>query len=396
VIDPSKRSAVWVAALVPFAGFFQALASFSLSPGWKERLELTDVALSLIWVCYIFGAVLALIVAPRFTSRFGMKPVILVGLSTALVGSLLLAVSGSAGVTAAGRFCAGLGTGVAASVGVSGVLSVGSGVLAGLAVSLASAATLLGAALGAAGSSLVIAWCDRPDLVIYLIASGILVAAILGAIVTAYPRALRTRDSDTSATARTRKPILPAILLQACVGAPAGVMLALGPVIVQNVSGGSTNQLGTLSVALFGGTFVGQVLAQRLPVALRRGAALSLTLLSCLLAVLAVPLGEPLLIVAAAALTGIGSAAGQMVVFAELGAARSGAALTMATSIGFLASYATNGTLPFVMGGISDATGDYGLAMLVLLAVIACLATAAWAAVVRVHRRARWSGSSQP
>jgi MFS family permease len=350
------------------------------------RLGVDDTTLSLIWACYILGVVIALLAAPPLSTRFGAKPVIISGLAVALLGCLLLAFSGMTLTTSAGRFCAGIGTGIAASAGISGVLSLGVGALTRLAVSVASGSTLVGAALGAATSSLAVL-TEQPDLVMFTTAAAIVAAAIASAAVTPYREAQAPTDEGTAPGAARPGSVLPVILLQVCVGAPAGVMLALGPVIFERVSGGDAGaRVGILSVALFGGTFVGQLVAQGMSVPIRRVSALVLTVLCCVLGALAVPAGAAGFIVGAAAATGIGSAIGQMAVFAEFRAVRVGAALTAATSIGFLASYAMNGALPIAMGALSDATGDYGLAMVVLLGVIGVLVIAAESAAFRARR----------
>lgn len=384
--DGGRRS-IWIAALVPFAGFFQGLASFSLTPGWIARLGVDDTTLSLIWACYIVGVVIALLSAAPLSARFGARTVIVAGLAIALLGCLLLAFSELTATTAAGRFCAGIGTGIAASAGISGVLSLGTGARTRLAVTVASGSTLVGAALGAAGSSLAVQFTDDPDLIMFLAGAVILAAGILSAAVTPYRESRNPVDEDSGSGPPRAGSVIPVILLQVCVGAPAGVMLALGPVIFERVSGGGTGgQVGVLSVALFGGTFVGQLVAPAMPVRMRRVAALGLTVLCCVLGAIAVPAGAAGFIVGAAAATGIGSAIGQMAVFAEFRAVRVGAALTAATSAGFLASYAVNGALPIAMGAISDATGDYALAMAVLLGVISLLVAGAAVAASRTRR----------
>lgn len=385
-----SRRSIWIAALVVFAGFFQGLASFSLGPGWISRFGLDDTSLSVIWACYIAGVVVALLAAPRLSARVGTKLVVLAGLAAALVGCCLLAFGETAAALAGGRLCAGVGTGVAASAALSGVLSLGTGALTRLAVSVASAATLAGAACGAAGSALVVAFSDQPDLVMFSIAGLVVIAALAAAAVTPYrasegpnPPAVDPR------TPRLRRSVIPVILLQVCVGAPSGIMLALGPVIVDRVGGDAGvdgGRIGLLAIALFGGTFVGQIVAQAVSVPMRRVGALVLTVLCCAAAVIAVPAGEPAFIIAAALATGVGSAMGQMAVFAEFRERRVGTALTAATSAGFLASYALNGALPIALGAIADATGDYGLALLVLLVVISILAAAATFAAARDRR----------
>lgn len=375
--DPdTSRVAIVAASVVPFVGFYQGLASFSLGPSWQQRLGLDAAGVSAIWVAYVVGVVVSLFLSPTIAGRVGSRPVLAAGLGIGVVASVVLALSDDATSTTLGRFLSGVTTGVSASVGVAAVLSLGADIRARFAVSVVTAACSLGPAVGAIGSGAVGTLSDPPDRAVYLVAMA-LVAAALAVVRLADPRgSLPDRGGPASPDASRRGRVVAVAVVQAvCGSAPIGYFFAMGALLFAAVLGTDDSAvLGTLAGPMFAGGLVGQVLAARTAQRVRRGVGLTLNVVSCVLVVAAMAAGSPDLLVAAGLSAGLGSGYAQLIVNASLQASLSGARLARALSWTHLAGYATNGALPLVLGRVSDSTGDYVLSSLLLAVTVACLA----------------------
>jgi len=370
------RARIVAASVVPFVGYYQGLASFSLPPSWQSRLELDAVGVSLIWVSYIVGVVFSLFLSPRLAHSLGTRRVLVAGLGVGVLASLLMAFSADATATALGRFLSGITTGVSSAVGVSAALSLGTGPNAAFAVSVVTAACSLGGGIGAIGSGLLGSLSYPPDRAVYVVAT---VLVLIGLGMTRFTGAgrLRRRRGGTDPTGPPFpvRLVATAAVQSVCGAAPIGFFFAMGAVLFAVVSGsGDSAVVGRLAGALFGGGLVGQLLAARTADRYRRGVALTLNVGSCVLATAAMALGSAALLAVAGLAAGIGSGYSQLIVNGMLQATMEGARLSRALSWIHLAGYATNGTLPLVLGEVSDRTGGHVVSTGLLTAAVGGLA----------------------
>jgi predicted MFS family arabinose efflux permease len=372
------RVAILLAGVIPFSGFYTALAPFSLYIEWKQRLGINDIGLSVIFAAYISGVATMLIVGPTLARRWSDRPVLLASCAIAVTSCVLLGFSSDAWQTGIARFASGLTTGLSASVGVSNVLSLGHGRVTRFAVSIGSSAVIVGSGIGAFVSGLVAAVGLGSDPVVFGIAAGLqVIALVCVAFAPLRPVAPKTTTHRSVAVKPPTRLIAGAVATFAASNAPTGFFLALGSAIAARAMGSnSTVLLGALGAAVFASAFVGQTLIARIPERLRRTIALALAVGSAVLVLAALTTGSPVLIFVAGFAAGASQGAGQYAAFSQLSKHTSGSLLTRVTAIGFLCVYSTNGILPLILGSASLQLGDTAMALVLVVAIVLLCTTA--------------------
>ncbi len=269
---------------------------------------------------YVAGLVPGLLVAAAISDQHGRKPLLVAGTIAAIVGSVLLAIGFHAfALLCLGRVCAGLGVGVAMSVGTSWMKELSSPPLDSRASATAGArrpalTLTLGFALGAGVTGALAQWAPGPAVTPYLV-HGLLALGALALLATA-PESLPVhrrargpwwRDLRVPSAAHRRftRLVVPAA---PWVFAAAGVAYAIMPSIVRDRLGPWTTLYATALTVLTLGA--GALVQNAVPALnrLTRGHALviglALMTIGMLLAVLASIVRDPALALLVAAVLG--------------------------------------------------------------------------------------------
>lgn len=269
---------------------------------------------------YVAGLIPGLLLASALSDRHGRKPLLVVGAATAIVGSVLLALGIQAFVLLCiGRALAGVGVGVAMSVGTSWMKELSSPRFDPTADATAGArrpslTLTLGFGLGAAITGVLAQWGPEPTATPYVvhIVLSILAVILLLRAPESLPRETRTTESlwrdlrvPSAGHRRFTRLVLPAA---PWVFAAAGVAYAIMPAIVQSGLGDWTTLYATVLTVLTLGT--GAVVQTQVPRLNRRTrgnalpVGLALMTAGMILAVVAGLLADPLLALFVAVLLG--------------------------------------------------------------------------------------------
>lgn len=269
---------------------------------------------------YVAGLVPGLLLASALSDRHGRKPLLFVGAFTAIAGSILLALGLDVfALLCIGRALAGVGVGVAMSVGTSWMKELSSARFDPAADATAGArrpslTLTLGFGLGAAVTGVLAQWAPMPTVTPYALHAALSIAALgfLAATPESLPRDERATGSlirdlrvPSAGHRRFTRLIVPAA---PWVFAAAGVAYAIMPAVVNSQLGEWATIYATVLTVLTLGT--GAVVQTQVPRLNRwtRGRALPLGLLlmtlGMLLAVVAGLLANPILALAVAVLLG--------------------------------------------------------------------------------------------
>ncbi len=175
---PRTRSRVlpWVAAWG--AVFVCSWGGNQFSPlllMYEQRQHYSSVLVNVFLGVYVLGLAPALLVAGSLSDRHGRRPLLLVGIGTAVVGSGLLALGPfSPAFLAAGRLFSGATVGIAMAVGNSWVKELSQGRFdpradSGSGARRASLAFTLGSASGALVAGVIAQWGPIPEVLPFLV-----------------------------------------------------------------------------------------------------------------------------------------------------------------------------------------------------------------------------------
>lgn len=173
---PSARVLPWVA--VWGAVFVCSWGGNQFSPlllMYEERAHYSSLLVNVFLGVYVLGLAPALLVAGSLSDRHGRRPLMLVGIVSAVVGSGLLAFGPlGAGFLMAGRLFSGITVGIAMAVGNSWVKELSQrrfdpSADAGSGARRASLAFTLGSASGALVAGLIAQWGPIPEVLPFLV-----------------------------------------------------------------------------------------------------------------------------------------------------------------------------------------------------------------------------------
>jgi MFS family permease len=142
---------------------------------YEERAHYSSLLVTVLLGVYVLGLAPALLVAGSLSDRHGRRPLMLVGIGTAVVGSGLLALGPlGAGFLMAGRLFSGFTVGIAMAVGNSWVKELSQGrhdprADGGAGARRASLAFTLGSASGALVAGLIAQWGPIPEVLPFLV-----------------------------------------------------------------------------------------------------------------------------------------------------------------------------------------------------------------------------------
>jgi MFS family permease len=136
---------------------------------WQQSIGFGESKITIIFVSYIVGLILALLIAGQLSVVYGHKPMLIIAIITALSACLLFGVASSVFILIISRFLSGLAIGIIVSVGMSAVMLQGIGKLNRLASLAASTAMVIGAGSGPLLSGLLVEVLFQPVVPIFLL-----------------------------------------------------------------------------------------------------------------------------------------------------------------------------------------------------------------------------------
>ncbi|WP_260848151.1 MFS transporter [Brevibacterium aurantiacum] len=275
---PQRRGGAWL-RIVP-AMFLLAWGGNHFTPlvhMYEEDGGYAVWQANLLLGMYVGGLIPGLLVASALSDRRGRKPILVAGTIAAIIGSVLLGLGFEIfWLLCLGRVLAGIGVGVAMSVGTSWIKELSSppfdrtaGITAG---ARRPALTLtVGFAMGAAATGCLAQWGPLPEMIPYAVHAVLSIAALL--IVFSAPETLaRERRSAQHWWRGLRIPLVGhrtfiRLIIPAApwVFAAAGVAYAVMPALVQDTLGEWTTMYATvLTVATLGAGALVQNLVPRI------------------------------------------------------------------------------------------------------------------------------------
>jgi hypothetical protein len=356
---------------------------------YQRMWGFTPITTTMVFGIYAVAVLASLLVAGRLSDYAGRRPVLLGALAVQVAAMLVYAgASGVAELTAA-RVIQGLSTGAALGAIGAGLLDI-SRERGALANALSPG---LGTGSGALLSALFVQFLPAPTHLIYLVLAGIITVQAAGAALLreTVPTTTRMPASalvpDVKLPRAVRGPILAAAPVLFAVWALAGLYGALGPSLVQALTGSDSIVLGGAAMSLLAVTAVAAVYLLRSA----QAGTMMLTGISALVTGVAITLvalgtGSAALFFIGTAVSGTGFGSGfqggiRTVVPSAAPHERAGV-----LSLLFVVSYLGMGVPAVAAGflavhgaGLTGAARDYGVALIVL-------AVAAFAALLRTRR----------
>ncbi|NIF20424.1 MFS transporter [Candidatus Pantoea multigeneris] len=144
----ASSTAMFSSAWLVTAVFMLSNSPTPLYVHWQAQSGFSTGTLTIIFALYIAGLLGTLLIAGQLSDRFGRRPVLLPGLSLALLACLLFATAHSVLALAVARLLTGVSVGVMVSAGMAAVSDFASSDRRRQAALLASVSMVLGAGLG--------------------------------------------------------------------------------------------------------------------------------------------------------------------------------------------------------------------------------------------------------
>jgi len=304
-------------ALYLLASLIVSLLAASAAPTplyatYAERWGFTPITTTVVFGVYAVAVLAALLTLGRLSDHVGRRPVLLAAL--AVQAGALLVFTDATGVPGllAARIIQGLSTGAALGAIGAGMLDIDRqrGTLAN------AMSPGLGTGTGALLSGLAVRFLPAPTHLIYLALLGVLVVqasgvALMRETVTRSPGALASLVPEVRLPRSVRPALLAAAPVLFAVWALAGLYGALGPALVQALTGSADVVLGGLSLTVLTAAAVGSIFALRAVAA----SAVLLTGIGALVAgvavtLLALTLRSPAVFFAGTAISGVGFGSG--------------------------------------------------------------------------------------
>ena len=255
----SERAAFWVQASVLVVLMAASSAPSPLYPVYQGMWGIPPVVLTVIFAAYVLALLAALLVVGSLSDHLGRRPVLLAALALEAIAMLVFIGAGSAWALILARLLQGIATGAAIGTLGAYLIDLEQAVRPGLGTVFNGAGPGVGLALGAVGSSLLVAAAPGSIQLVYIVLGVLLVlqliATALGPETTSRePGALGSlmpRVRFPRATRRSALWLLPAAVATWSLG---GLILSLGPSLVRSLAGPHPVVLTGLVVAALTGT----------------------------------------------------------------------------------------------------------------------------------------------
>jgi MFS family permease len=222
---------------------------------YQQAWGFTPVTITMIFGVYAVAVLCSLLVVGALSDHIGRRPVLLVAAALQTIAMIVFATAGGVGALMAARITQGLATGAATGALGAGLLDLHRtrGTLAG------GAGPFAGMALGALGSSLLVAYLPNPTRLVYLVLLVILLAqaggvALMGETSPRVPGArasLRPRIGLPGPVARALVVAGPCMVAAWALG---GFYFSLGPSLARLVAGSHWIVLGGLALLCLAAT----------------------------------------------------------------------------------------------------------------------------------------------
>jgi MFS family permease len=374
----SGRPAVFVLASLIVALLASSAAPTPLYAIYQAKWHFTPITTTVVFGVYAMAVLVSLLTLGKLSDHVGRRPVLLTALAVHAGSLVIFATATGVPELLAARVVQGLSTGAALGAIGAAMLDMDRE----LGTFANAVAPGMGTATGAILSALAIRFLPEPTHLIYLALIGMLALQATAIVamretVSRAPGALASLRPEITLPRALRAPVLTAVPVLFAVWALAGLYGALGPSLVQALTGSNDVVLGSLSLFGLAASAVVAIIV------LRRAGARTVMLFGILalitgvaVTVLAVSLGSEAAFFAGSVIAGAGFGSGfqggiRMVVPLAAAHQRSGV-----VSLLYVVSYLGLG-VPAVLagfgvvhgGGLIDTTRYYGAAVISLAAL---------------------------
>jgi hypothetical protein len=371
----SGRPALYLLASLVVSLLAGSAAPTPLYAIYQRQWGFSPITTTIVFGVYAVAVLAALLALGRLSDSVGRKPVLLAALGVQVLSMLVFATAGGVGELMAARVIQGLATGAALGAIGAGMLDVDRerGALAN------ALAPGLGTGSGALVAALFVQFLPAPTQLIYVALIGVFAVQAIGVgllreTVTRVPVTPTAFVPEVRLPRAVRGPVLAAAPVLFAVWALAGLYAALGPALVQTLTGSASVVLGAASLTVLTVTAVSSVYLLRNVYArtvLVTG--IAALVVGVAITLIALGVGSVGLFFAGTAISGIGFGAGfqggiRSVVPQAAPHERAGV-----LSLLFVISYLGMGVPAVAAGfGATDGLGllgsarDYGIALIVL------------------------------
>jgi MFS family permease len=370
---------LWAAAWIVTAVFTLSNSPTPLYVRWQATIGFSSATLTIIFAAYILGLLLTLLIAGQLSDHYGRKPVLLPGLSAALVACLLFGNAHSVVMLIAARFLSGVAVGVVVSAGMAAVVDLGGPKRKRQASLIASVSMVFGAGLGPLLAGSIALSMVNPVIPIFAVELSVLLTGLI--VVLILP--LKHHGTKADNGWRLHLPNVPAanhlhLLFGISIFGPGitatSFVLALGPSLLSHLIGVTSPLIaGSMACAMFLAATSIQFVARRFSVRIILLCGAAATILSMTGIALAVISSSAAALIVAALLAGTGQGLGQLGGLTLIGLHVPGSHRAEANAVLNIGGYIPAGLMPVATGFVIDKAGlPLGATLFaVMLAVIA-------------------------
>ena len=304
-------------ALYLLASLVVSLLAASAAPTplyaiYQRMWGFTPITITIVFGVYAVAVLAALLTLGRLSDSVGRRPVLLTALGVQIVSMVVYATAGGVGELMGARIIQGLATGAALGAIGAGMLDIDRqrGALAN------ALAPGLGTGSGAIISALFVQFLPAPTHLIYFALIAVFAAqaagvALLRETVTPVPVTSSVFVPEVRLPRAVRGPVLTAAPVLFASWALAGLYAALGPSIVQALTGSTSVVLGASSLTVLAGIAVGaSYLLRNVPARTVLGWGIAALVAGVAITLMALGAGSVALFFAGTAVSGVGFGAG--------------------------------------------------------------------------------------
>ena len=256
----SGRPALYLLATLVVSLLAGSAAPTPLYAIYQRQWGFSPITTTIVFGVYAVAVLAALLTLGRLSDSIGRKPVLLAALGVQVLSMLVFATAGGVGELMAARVIQGLATGAALGAIGAGMLDVDRerGALAN------ALSPGLGTGSGALVSALFVRFLPAPTHLVYFALIGVFAVQAIGVgllreTVTRVPVRASVFVPEVRLPRAVRGPVLAAAPVLFAVWALAGLYAALGPALVQTLTGSASVLLGAASVTVLTATAVSSV-----------------------------------------------------------------------------------------------------------------------------------------
>ncbi len=250
-----RMAAFYLLASIIVAFLAGSSAPTPLYAVYASHWGFSPVTTTIVFGVYALAVLIALLTVGSLSDYVGRRPVLLAALAVQAAAMLVFVTADGVPQLLVARIVQGLSTGAAAGAIGAGMLDLNKtrGTIAN------AVAPITGTASGALGSGLLVQYLPQPTHLVYLVLLGVFALQAVGVLLmpetsSPAPGALASLRPKFAVPSAVRRPLLFAVPALVAVWAMAGLYGALGPALVQLVSGSRSVVLGGLSLFVLAGS----------------------------------------------------------------------------------------------------------------------------------------------